>query len=108
VAHLGYTAHLGRWFARGAAGAGLVASSGEGMIYWWGAAQTIKAQGTFPTVEAMLTAGRELGGSWRLEVGAVAATLVQRYEVGGIGGDLHELHRDRVDVSVLAGIGYAL
>jgi len=103
VASIARTSTFGRWQLRISAGAGVVRTNASGELD----GDSITASGAFPTAEASVLFGRELGRTWAVTAGPVVTWYSQSYEVFQGGGPM-ELQRRDTELMAFAGLRHRM
>lgn len=79
VGYVSLNARWGKWHLRSAFGAGIVYT--RAAMTDWRMGSSREAAGLFPTGEASLGLGRELGDTWAVHAGPIVSLYLQEYEV---------------------------
>lgn len=83
VGYVSLDAQWGKWHLRSAFGAGVVYT--RATMTDWRMGDSREAAGLFPTGEASLALGRELGATWAVSAGPIVSLYLQEYEVESSG-----------------------
>ena len=107
LAYLSHTEHMGRWQLREALGAGLLYTRSHSAVASTSGWVMNDDDGFYPTADASLMLGRELGDSWAITTGVLASFLSQSYtlEMGSFGSEV--VRRD-LELVLTAAVRYRL
>jgi hypothetical protein len=97
IGYAGVSGERGHWHLRAALGAGLVFTTA--MLETQ--ATDRSASGVFPTGEASVTVGRDLGSNWALHMGPIVSLYVQEYQVETMGPGYYSSTMQRRDLEAM-------